>query len=67
MVAPAALPGLPGSQDSLHPQEMRLARLARVRVQKNRGEDDCCGVYRVQDWLESVPERKDISKDEHIH
>ena len=46
---------------------MRLARLARVRVQKNRGEDDCCSVYRVQGLLENVPERKDISKDEHIH
>lgn len=46
---------------------MRLARLARVRVQKNRGEDDCRGVYRVQGLLEKVPERKDIPKDEHIH
>ena len=32
--------------------------MARVRVQKNRGEDGCCGVYRVQGLLENVPERK---------
>ena len=41
--------------------------MARVRVQKNRDGEDCHGVYRVQGLLENVPERKDISKDEHIH
>ena len=46
---------------------MRLARLSRARVQKNRGGEDGHGVYRVQDLLENVPERRDISKDEHIH